>query len=218
MSSRSQNPENYKAPAGEARSELKERGSRFVALLRPVAGEGEAEAVLAELRRTHRDATHLCWAWRMGAPPRERSSDAGEPHGTAGVPMLQVLRGAGLSDVLAVVLRWYGGVKLGKGGLARAYAGAVRAALAELPTESRRSTVRLELEVPFDRLGAVRRLIRPPAVRLQAEEYADCARLRLEVERQAERELREALAAHGLEVAARARATAPGRRRSAPRR
>ena len=68
---------------------------------------------------------HHCWAWRLGAPPRERSSDAGEPAGTAGVPMLQVLRGAGLSDVLAVVVRWFGGTKLGKGGLARAYAAAV---------------------------------------------------------------------------------------------
>ena len=66
---------------------------------------------------------------RVGSPAVEGRSDAGEPAGTAGTPMLQVLRGAELSDVLAVVVRWYGGVKLGKGGLARAYAGAVREAL-----------------------------------------------------------------------------------------
>ncbi len=192
-------PPEYRAPTGEARAELKEKGSRFVALLRPVADEGEAEAVLAELGRAHRDATHICWAWRLGAPSRERSSDAGEPHGTAGVPMLQVLRGAGLSDVPAVVLRWYGGVKLGKGGLARAYAGAVREALTRQATVVRRPTASLSLEVPFDRLGAVRRLVRPPAVEIEAESYGETVRLVLRVELRREAALREALAGLGLE-------------------
>ena len=192
----------YRAPAGEARAERREKGSRFVALLRPVAGEGEAEAALAELGGAHRGATHLCWAWRLGAPARERSSDAGEPHGTAGLPMLQVLRGAELSDVLAVVLRWYGGVKLGKGGLARAYAGAVREALGELPTELRRPTVRFSLEVPFDRIGVVRRLLRPPEVEIETESYGETARLVLRVESRSEAALREALAGLGLELRA----------------
>ena len=190
----------YRAPTGEARAELKEKGSRFVSVLRPACNKVEAEAVLAELARKYRDATHLCWAWRLGSPPRERSSDAGEPHGTAGRPMLQVLRGAELSDVVAAVARWYGGVKLGKGGLARAYSGAVRSALAELSSELRRPTVRLELEVPFDRLGAIRRLIRPPAVKLEAESYGEAARLQLRVERRQEREVREVLAELGVEI------------------
>ena len=173
---------------------LKERGSRFLALLRPARDEAEARAALAEIAETHGDASHLCWAWRLGSPPRERSSDAGEPHGTAGRPMLQVLRGGGISDVVAVVARWFGGVKLGKGGLARAYAGAVRAALAELPSELRRPLVRLAIEAPFDRLGAVRRLVRPPAVTIESESYAETARLVLRVERRREAELRAALA------------------------
>ena len=190
----------YRAPAGEARAELRERGSRFLAVVRPAADEAAARALLAELEARHRDASHHCWAWRLGSPPRERGSDAGEPHGTAGEPMLQVLRGAGLSDVVAVVARWFGGVKLGKGGLARAYAGAVRAALAELPSEVRRPTVRLALEVPFDRLGAVRRLLRPPRVALEEESYDTAARLVLRVERREEPGLREALAALGVEA------------------
>ena len=128
----------YRAPSGEAWAELKDKGSRFVAIVRPARNEAAAGAVLDELRGTYRDATHLCWAWRLGAPPRERSADAGEPHGTAGEPMLQVLRGAELSDVVAAVARWFGGVKLGKGGLARAYSGALQAALADLPSEVRR--------------------------------------------------------------------------------
>ena len=190
----------YRAPVGAARAELKEKGSRFVALLRPARERAEAEAILAELGRTHRDATHLCWAWRLGSPPRERSSDAGEPHGTAGVPMLQVLRGADLSDVVAVVARWFGGVRLGKGGLARAYSGAVQAALAELHSELRRPLVRLALEAPFERLGAVRRLVHPPAVEIEAESYGETARLVLRVERRREAGLREALARLGIAV------------------
>ncbi len=191
-------PREYRAPSGEARAELKEKGSRFLAVVRPARDEAGAEAVLAELAAAHRDATHLCWAWRLGSPPRERSADAGEPHGTAGVPMLQVLRGGELSDVVAAVARWFGGVKLGKGGLARAYAGAVRAAVAELPSELRRPMVRLELEVDFDRLGAVQRLVRPPAISIEAESYAETARLVLRVERRHETALREALAGLGV--------------------
>ena len=194
-------PPEYRAPTGDARAELKEKGSRFIALLRPARDETEAAAVLDELRKTYRGATHLCWAWRLGLPPRERASDAGEPHGTAGQPILQVLRGGQLSDVVAAVARWFGGVKLGKGGLARAYAGAVQVALAELDSEIRRPTVKLGLEVPFDRIGAVRRLVRPPAVTIEAESYGETARLVLCVEVRHETELREALAGLGIEVA-----------------
>jgi len=123
----------YAAPLDESRAEIREKGSRFLAVIGPAMDEAAARAALGTLEREFPDATHHCWAWRLGSPARERSSDAGEPAGTAGIPMLQVLRGAGLSDVLAVVVRWFGGTKLGKGGLARAYAAAAREALAALP-------------------------------------------------------------------------------------
>lgn len=190
----------YRAPTAEARAELRERGSRFIAIVSPARNETAAGAILDELRATYRDATHLCWAWRLGSPPRERSADAGEPHGTAGLPMLQVLRGAGLSDVVAGVARWFGGVKLGKGGLARAYSGVLQVALAELESEVRHPTVRLALEAPFDRLGAVRRLLRPPAVTIEAQSYDETAHLVLRVERRREGPLREALAALDVEI------------------
>src|SRR4051795_6823836 len=157
----------YAAPAGESRAEIREKGSVFLAVLGPAADEAAARALLACLEKEFPDATHHCWAWRLGAPPRERSADAGEPAGTAGMPILQVLRGAGLSDVLAVVVRWFGGTKLGKGGLARAYAGASREALAGLPVAIRAPVVRLTLRVPYEQVGAVKRLIHPPAVELE---------------------------------------------------
>jgi len=162
----------YRVVTGGAQAELKEKGSRFLAVVRAVADEREAEALVEECRALHPDATHHCFAWRLGRPALERASDAGEPVGTAGQPMLRALRGAELSDVAAVVSRWFGGTKLGKGGLARAYAGAVLAALRELPTAWRVPTVLVRVTAPFDRLGAVKALIRPPEVELVEESYA----------------------------------------------
>lgn len=189
----------YTAPAGESRAEIREKGSRFLAVIGPAADEAAAKAFLAALEREMPGATHHCWAWRLGSPPRERSSDAGEPAGTAGVPMLQVLRGAGLADVMAVVARWFGGTKLGKGGLARAYAAAVREALPGLPLATRVPTVRIAVEIPYDKVGAVKRLLRPPEVELEAEEYGVSARLRLAVHEERLEVLCEALAGLGIE-------------------
>jgi uncharacterized YigZ family protein len=188
----------YPSPAGESWGEIREKGSRFLAWIGPAGGEDAARAALDRLTREYPDATHHCWAWRLGAPPRERSSDAGEPSGTAGVPILQVLRGADLSDAMAVVIRWFGGTKLGKGGLARAYAAAAREALAGLPTVLRVPTVRVALEIPYEKVGAVKRLIHPPAVELESEEYGERARLALVVHEEREETLRQALADLGI--------------------
>jgi uncharacterized YigZ family protein len=190
----------YPVPARQVTAEVREKGSRFLAQVSAVASEQEARAVLAGLARSHPDATHLCWALRLGWPPRERSSDAGEPSGTAGVPMLQVLRGSGVSDVLAVVVRWFGGVKLGKGGLARAYAAAVRAALERLPTVIRVPRVRLAISAPLTRIGAIKRLVHPPEVEMESETYGELAgaEIVLSVEEDRRAGLEEALA--GLQV------------------
>jgi uncharacterized YigZ family protein len=193
----------YPTPAGEGRAEIREKGSRFLAFVLPAADEAAARSLLADLAQRHPDATHHCWAWRLGLPARERSSDAGEPAGTAGVPILQVLRGAGLSDVLAVVVRWFGGTKLGKGGLARTYAAAVREALAGLPVACRVPMARIALEVPYERVGAVKRLIRPPEVELEGEEYGETARLVLSVQEDRRDALREALADLGVPLSSR---------------
>jgi uncharacterized YigZ family protein len=188
----------YPGPTGEARAEIREKGSRFLAVLGPAASEEEAKARLAGLARELPDATHHCWAWRLGEPPRERSADAGEPAGTAGMPILQVLRGAGLSDVLAVVVRWFGGTKLGKGGLARAYAAAAREALPGLPIALRVPTARLAVRIPYEKVGAVKRLVHPPEVELEAEEYGEEARLVLAVHEERLPTLQEALADLGI--------------------
>ena len=192
--------EPYLVPAGTAHAELREKGSRFLALVEPVEDESVARERLKSLSIEYSDATHVCWAWRIGQPPSERYSDAGEPAGTAGTPMLQVLRGAKLSDLMAVVVRWYGGVKLGKGGLARAYSQAVHEALEELPTEERVPTVLIEIVVPYTRFGELKRLVHPPEVEIVDERYADeSVRLTLEVAVGRQEWLREALASLGTE-------------------
>jgi len=189
-----------KVPAGSAEAEIREKGSVFLAVVLPAASEEEARAGLAELARRHPDASHHCWAWRLGRPPRERSADAGEPAGTAGVPILRVLAGAGLTDVLAVVVRWFGGVKLGKGGLARAYAAAARAALAALPVVEHVALVEIALEVPYERVGAVQRLVHPPEVEVAREEYCETvARLVLRARAERREALLEALAELGIQ-------------------
>jgi putative IMPACT (imprinted ancient) family translation regulator len=137
----------------------------------------------------------------VGWPPRERAADAGEPSGTAGQPILRALAGAGLSDVVAVVVRWFGGTKLGKGGLARAFAAATVAALAGLPTRAELAARELTVRLPYERIGAVKRLLRAPEISLLEERYGADVELRLRVAESALAELAAALAELRLEAA-----------------
>ena len=110
---------------------FREKGSVFLTELHPAADPEARATVLAGLRRRDHDATHHCSAWRQGAPlEAQGSDDDGEPSGTAGRPMLTVLEGAGVTDLVAVCIRWFGGTKLGSGGLVRAYTEGVQGALA----------------------------------------------------------------------------------------
>lgn len=162
------------ARTGEAEIEVKR--SRFLCTLERVEDEVAARAVVDRLRKQHWDARHHCSAFVLG-PDRalERSSDDGEPAGTAGAPMLEVLRGhrgEGVSDVVAVVTRWFGGTLLGAGGLVRAYGDAVRAAL-EVTGTRRRSLVReLSLEVDHTLAGRVEGELRTCGITVLDTSYA----------------------------------------------
>lgn len=117
--------------AAPARAEFTEKRSRFIGYISPAADEAAAQAFLQEIRSRHRDATHNCYAWQTGEGGEcQRSSDDGEPSGTAGRPILEVIRGAGLERVVIVVTRYFGGVLLGTGGLVRAYTQAAQQAVA----------------------------------------------------------------------------------------
>ena len=146
----------YLTIARPATAEVEDRGSRFLCTLRRVGDEDEARALVAALRREHWDARHHCSAFVLGPDGSvQRSSDDGEPAGTAGAPMLDVLRGAAVSDVAAVVTRWFGGTLLGAGGLVRAYGDAVRGALAEAGTLRRSLLTELALDLDHAVAGRV---------------------------------------------------------------
>ena len=190
----------YLVPAAAARAELREKGSRFLALLEPAADEAAARARLQEIAAAHRDATHCCWAWRLGSPARERCHDAGEPGGTAGPPILRALQTAELADALLVVVRWYGGTKLGKGGLVRAYGAVAREAVAAASIARRLQRVRIALDLPYAHRGAVQRLIHPPEVELVEESFGEHVRIVLAVAEERLAAVRELAGALGLPI------------------
>lgn len=141
--------------------ELVIKKSRFLTHLAPVSSPDEADAVIAEARRRAWDARHHCSAQVTGLRgDRARSSDDGEPSGTAGMPMLEVLRRRELTDVVAVVTRYFGGVKLGAGGLVRAYSSAVSEALDHAALVDRMLLAEVTLAVPHAEAGRFDNLLR----------------------------------------------------------
>ncbi|GAA4817591.1 IMPACT family protein [Tomitella cavernea] len=131
-------PDTYLVIGRDIDVETEVQRSRFLARLRRVEDEEAARAVIAQARREHRAARHHCTAFVIGPRGRlQRSNDDGEPAGTAGAPMLETLCGRGVSDVVAVVTRYFGGIRLGTGGLVRAYGDAVTAALGAAGTRTR---------------------------------------------------------------------------------
>jgi len=151
----------YPVPAATHRVEQEVSRSRFFTTIGRASTVEEAQAFIRAVAEEFRDATHNCWAYVVG-PPGDTSrigmSDAGEPHGTAGRPMLNALLHAPVGDVAAVVTRYYGGTKLGTGGLVRAYSGGVQAALATLPVTERIEYVHLAVVVDYARISAVQQL------------------------------------------------------------
>ncbi len=164
----------YPIPAAEHSFEQEIKHSRFIATVVHAPTLAEARAQIAVIAARYPDATHNCWAFHVGVgPPAEiGASDDGEPGGTAGRPMLLVLQGSGLGDVAAVVTRYYGGVKLGSGGLVRAYGGTLQKALNELPTREqviRRAGV---LTLDYALYEQARRLLAQFDALVEAEDFA----------------------------------------------
>lgn len=148
--------------------------SRFLARVRRVEDEDAARAFVAEVRAVDHDARHHCTAFVIGPDGSlRRSNDDGEPSGTAGRPMLEVLAGRGLSDVAVVVTRWFGGTLLGTGGLARAYADATAAALDVAGTRGRRRWQQARIAAPMTRVGELERRLHRDTVVVDARYGAD---------------------------------------------
>ncbi|HFC12009.1 MAG TPA: YigZ family protein [Anaerolineae bacterium] len=142
----------YPIPAQETRIEIEVRKSRFIATLAPVFSVDEAKTFIKRVKSEFRDASHNVPAFLIGfgASVTAHCNDDGEPSGTAGRPMLAILQGSGLGDVVVVVTRYFGGIKLGTGGLVRAYGDAVRAVLAATPRAEKVPTHTVLLAIPYN--------------------------------------------------------------------
>ena len=151
----------YQVPAKECRIEQEVKRSKFLSFAAPAVSRKEAEDFIRTLRQQHPHANHVCWAYIAGAPNTtiRSMSDDGEPSGTAGMPMLKVLEYSGYGDIVVGVVRYFGGTKLGTGGLQRAYSDAVSQVLKDLPMKLKVARSNLLLTFDYTHDGNISRLL-----------------------------------------------------------
>ncbi len=156
-----------------AEAELVEKKSRFIATIRPVSTEDEAAAFIEEIKKKYYDARHNCSAFVIGSKAQlTRSSDDGEPSGTAGRPMLEVLLGSEIRNIAVVVTRYFGGTLLGTGGLVRAYSGAVKLALEQCETARQRFGIKLQIKTDYNYVGKIQYLLADRKIEMIDSVYA----------------------------------------------
>jgi uncharacterized YigZ family protein len=151
----------YSVPTGSFQTEFEIKRSKFLTFVGCAGSKPIADDFVRKLRLQHPKANHVCWAYIIGSPKStERSmSDDGEPSGTAGMPMLKVLEHSGLGDIVVAVVRYFGGIKLGTGGLQRAYSDAVSLVLQDLPTQNRVTRITFGIVYDYVYEGHVSRLL-----------------------------------------------------------
>lgn len=174
--------------------EIIEKKSRFIAEVRPVHSEEEALAFVAELKKKYWNASHNCWAFVCGQRQElQRCSDDGEPQGTAGRPMLDVLLGEEIHDAAVVVTRYFGGTLLGTGGLVRAYSRAVQAGLAASAVIEKKKGSRLTIETDYNGVGKLQYLLGQRQIPIIDAVYAENVKTMVLVQEEAVKELLEAV-------------------------
>lgn len=176
-------PAVVRSVAARRRFEIdKVKGSRFIATVEPCSSESEVDAFLSAMRGEFRDATHNCYAWRLGlGRDHWRYADDGEPSGTAGRPILQEIDGRGVTDVAVVVTRYYGGTKLGTGGLVRAYGASAAAGLDAAGIVERPVVERLAFRFGYGVSGPVQGVLTAHGLEPVASDYGTRVRLELAV-------------------------------------
>ena len=178
------NDSSYTIPVGTIRLEQEIKRSRFIATLGFADSRKTAAAFIDSVRSTYPDAAHNCWAYVAGnprSPCNAGMSDGGEPRGTAGKPMLNVLRCSKVGDIAAVVTRYFGGIKLGTGGLARAYSGSVRMALNKIPLKKHVELTSVRLAVHYQHENAVRYVLDTMNLDITDVAYSDLVSFDVEI-------------------------------------
>jgi uncharacterized YigZ family protein len=175
--------DNYLTIAGPGRAQTRVLGSRFLGAAFPVSDEAEVAACLETERKQYYDATHWCFAFRLGTDAEviEKASDAGEPHGTAGQPILREIQKRGLTQCLVIVTRYFGGTKLGTGRLARSYAESATLALDAAPEVRKNLFATCRVECPYDLQNTVYLMANRHNASIEAMPEADRAVFRLSV-------------------------------------
>lgn len=177
-------PPRYLIPAQRHRTEEEIKRSRFITTLAYTPTVEAARAFIYDVSAEFSDASHNCWAYVVGPPGTTGQiglSDDGEPHGTAGRPMLTVLLHSGIGDICAVVTRYFGGTLLGTGGLVKAYSGGVQFALTDLPTIERVPKSRLEIVTDYSAITLFKRLLPDFEAELLDEAYSADASFRVQL-------------------------------------
>jgi uncharacterized YigZ family protein len=178
-------PDTYSTLAAPAEGLYKEKGSKFIALAFPVRTEEEIKERLTEVRKLYFDARHHCYAYLLGAAKKVfRANDDGEPNHSAGDPILGQIRASGLSNVLVVVVRYFGGTKLGVGGLIHAYKTATAEALQNAPTLEKYETSILEVRFGYEAMNDVMSLVKELNLAVMNQQFELSCRLTLEVRNQ----------------------------------
>jgi len=186
----------YSVPAQAINHELEEKRSRFITFIEPVASRADAMSFLAQLRLRFPDASHHCWAFVLGNPysPSEMAcSDDGEPSGSAGKPMLQILQYREVGDVMAVVVRYFGGTKLGVGGLVRAYGAAVQQAIEKTPLLKQVAKVSVNLKFDYAFEANIRHLLRESEGEIISCDYTECVTMQCLLEEKVLSDLRDSI-------------------------
>lgn len=174
--------DSYTTVRRSAQSEIKVQASRFIARVEPVRDPGEARETLARLRKEYFDATHHASAYRLGVDGAEaRAQDDGEPSGTAGRPIYQSITGANLFDVLIIVVRYFGGTKLGTGGLTRAYAQAAADLLRRAHIVETLLCDRLRFTISFPVYDRIVKLVRRGGYQIISQDFADLVTMQIDV-------------------------------------
>lgn len=174
----------YPVPASEAEVELRCKNSRFIGTAAPARNVEEAKAYIASIRTRFPDASHHCYAFAagFGATVVHGMSDDGEPSGTAGRPMLAVVQGAGLGDVVVVATRYFGGTKLGTGGLVKAYTETAQAALAAVERVDKIETIGVLIELGYEAYEVCKRHIEALGAQIEAEDFGANVELMLRMD------------------------------------
>lgn len=171
----------YKTIARRCEARFIEKKSEFIGYLCPVQTEEQAVAFIEEIRAMHRKATHNCYAYILRENNAARHSDDGEPGGTAGVPIYEVLRKEGLTDVCCVVTRYFGGVLLGAGGLVRAYTKGAKDAVDAAQIKCMAEAVKLAVTVDYGLYGRLAQVFADFDARVEDERFADNVRIVLHI-------------------------------------